>query len=316
MLERILVPLDGSPRAEIILSQIARLIRREDSEIILMRAVHVPSSLARRDVGVTLREERTSAQQYIHDLARRMSDAGGAKVHGRVVEGLPAQAILETAGLEGATMIAMSTHGRTGLARWVLGSVAEKVARSSDVPVLLVRSFRPTPQADLEPVPPAELPVRKILVPTDGSDMSMAAAIPARKLALLFGSQVVALHVHVPYVSPGPVLPGMEGPSPALPVEAPASDEDPVTEKLAKRFEQAGVAVTRRTVTGDPAASILDLSFEAGVDLIVLATHGRSGITRFMLGSVAERVLRHATVPILLVRAPAEKGAGRKKRTA
>lgn len=302
MFERILVPLDGSPRAELVLSQVGRLLRREDSEILLLRSVDVPSTLAGRiDVARARREERGEAQRYLHDLARRFADQG-AKVHGRVVEGPPAEAILEAARTEGATLIAMSTHGRSGVARWVMGSVAEKVVRASDLPVLLVRSFRRSPQGDLEPVTPQELPFRRILVPTDGSAESLAVVGPAEKLGLLFGSQVVLLHVQVPYIPPAGVYPGMEGayiPQPP----PPPPEKDPATDKAAERFAHAGLKVTRVTTVGDPAAEIVDHSHAAGVDLIAMATHGRSGLSRWMLGSVAERVIRSSGVPLLVVRA-------------
>src|SRR5579872_4146730 len=149
MFERILVPLDGSARAEVILPQIARILNREDSEILLLRVVNIPES-----AGLVMRtnvrhQEREEAQQYLHDMALRFGKKA-SKVHARLAEGWPAEVILETAKSEGATMIAISTHGRTGMERWAMGSVAEKVARSSDVPVLMVRSFRRSPKRSEE----------------------------------------------------------------------------------------------------------------------------------------------------------------------
>jgi len=272
--------------------------------------VDVPATTAGRvDLGRIRREEREQAQEYLHGLARRFAEAG-AKVHGRVVEGPPAETILKTARDEGATMIAMSTHGRSGAARWVMGSVAEKVIRASEIPVLLVRSFRRSSQGDLEPATPQESPFRKILVPTDGSPESMAVVTPAENLGLLFGSQILLLHVQVPYFPATGIYPGMEGTY--IPQQPPPPPEkDPATSKMAERFAHAGLKVTRMTATGDPAAEIVDHSYASGVDLIAMATHGRSGLSRWMLGSVAERVLRSAGVPLLIVRAGK---AGRKKR--
>jgi nucleotide-binding universal stress UspA family protein len=230
------------------------------------------------------------------------------------VEGLAAPSILEHAEEEGATMIAMSTHGRTGVGRWVMGSVAEKVVRASEVPVLLVRSFRATPKGDLEPSPAAEMPFRRILVPTDGSPTAMAAVGPAEKFAQLYGSEIVVLHVQVPYVPPGAILPGMDAGAPVVLPPPPPPEKDPVTVKMAERFGHAGLKVKRVSVVGDPAMEIVDHGFASGVDLIALATHGRTGISRWMLGSVAERVIRHATVPLLVVRAEPEKKAKKKAR--
>jgi nucleotide-binding universal stress UspA family protein len=89
----------------------------------------------------------------------------------------------------------------------------------------------------------------------------------------------------------------------AVPILPPVSSEkDPSTVQAAERFAQAGLPVERLSVLGDPAGEILDQSTNGGVDLIVMATHGRSGVSRWILGSVAERVLRHAEVPLVLVR--------------
>ena len=313
MFERILVPLDGSARAEVILSLVARILRREDSEILLLRVVDVPAAVGRVSLADIRRQEREDAQKYIHDVARRFG-ASGAKVHGRIAEGSPADAILDAARTEGATLIAMSTHGRTGLARWALGSVAEKVARASDVPLLLVRSFRRTPKGDLEATAAQEMPFRRILVPVDGSPTSMSVIGPATKFAQLYGSDLLTLHVETPWVPPSPVLPGMEVVYPHMVPPVTPSDQDDVTAKAAKRFEQAGLKATRLTTQGQPAAEILDLSVNRDADLIALGTHGRSGLARWALGSVAERVLRSGEIPILLVRAAGSSKATRKPR--
>jgi nucleotide-binding universal stress UspA family protein len=303
MFERILVPLDGSPRAEMILPQLGRILRHEDAEILLVRAVYVPPmppdwGMATDDLR---RREREEAQRYLHDVARRFSEKG-AKVHGRVLMGRPPEAILDAVYEEEASLIAMATHGRGGLARFAFGSVAEKLLRTADVPLLLVRSFRPTPEGDLEPQTPEELPFRRILVPFDGSSTAAAGLGPAVKFAQLFNSTGVILHVVPPYVPPGPILPGMEPIFPPA-IPEPDAEEDGATAAAASRFEAVDLPVVRRTVLGDPASAILDHAFEEGIDLIAMATHGRSGLSRWSMGSVAERVLRASTVPMLITRA-------------
>jgi nucleotide-binding universal stress UspA family protein len=303
MFERILVPLDGSARAELILSQVSRILRREDSEILLLRVVDAPAAFSRVSLGAIWDLEREEAQKYVHNLARRFHDKG-AKVHARVAEGAPADVILDTARKEGSTLIAMSTHGRSGLVRWALGSVTEKVARASTVPLLVVRSFRRSSKGDLEPATPEELPFRKILVPVDGSPTSMSILDPAAKFGQLYGSDMLVLHVETPYVPPSPILPGMEVVLPSMVPPPTPTEKDPVTEKAAKRFVQAGLQATRLTTVGEPASEILDLSVNRGMDLVALGTHGRSGLSRWAMGSVAERVLRSTEVPLLIIRGP------------
>ena len=317
MFERILVPLDGSIRAEIILDQILRLARRGDVEVVLLRVVDplVPA-YGGYDFQALLAAERLDAQQYLETQAKRLTKQGMTKVHVQIADGTPAEQILEAVRNSGATLLALATHGRRGLARWAMGSVAERVVRACEVPVFLTRSFRPGPRAPFwEPAPAEDQPVRKILVPTDGSEAARAAIGPAEKLALLFGAEVVVLHVVTPAPMPGALLPGMEVPwTPMSPPALPASDKDEATRATAERFAHAGLKTTRLTVMGDPAAEIVDHPALDGIDLIAMATHGRTGASRWLLGSVTERVLRHAKVPLLLVRAnPEETKPAREK---
>lgn len=284
MLERILVPLDGSSRAELVLSQIERLLQRKDSTILLLRVVPWAAGDNQR--------EQEEAEKYLHERIRRYS-GHGARIGGRVVSGMIAEEILQAAEREAATMIAMTTHGRRGLSRWLLGSVAEKVARASAVPVLLVRSFRPG--GEEVPTAAAASPFGKILVPTDGSSAAEAATAPARELAQIFESEMTVLHVVFPFIAPGPEL----GTFPAPALTAPQSDD--ATAGIAETFRGAGLRVTRKTEFGDPGSVILDQSQAPGTDLIVMASHGRSGLSRWVLGSVTEQVLRHGSVPLLIV---------------
>jgi nucleotide-binding universal stress UspA family protein len=296
MFERILVPLDGSSRAELILSQVGRLLRRKDSKILLLRVVS-----SQKGAG---KQEREAAEKYIDDLIRRYSGRG-ARVGGRVVAGSIAESILAACEREKATMIAMTTHGRAGLSRWLLGSVAEKVVRASSVPVLLVRSFRPGGE-EVQPPAAETVPFRKILVPTDGSAASKAAVDPAKEFAELFDSEVLVLHAQYPFILPGPELATFPTPIPT------PSKEDDTTAGVAEAFRGAGIRVMRQTELGDPAGVILDQAKAAGVDLIAMATHGRSGLSRWVLGSVAELVLRHGSVPVLLVPVRASRSKGKK----
>jgi len=301
MFERILVPLDGSSRAEVILTQVARLLRLKDSEIILCQSSHVPLEFHTTRTAAIDERMRADARSYLDGVARRLSDQG-ARVRVIVGNGSPAEMILEIAANEGATMIAMSTHGRSGIARWIMGSVAEKVVRASTVPVLLVRSFSRSPQGDLHPAVAQELAFQRILVPVDGSPASTAVVEPALKFGKLAGAEMRVLHVRPMLITPSPILPGMEAGTSIVPLPTIPPDEDPVVTAVADRFRASGLKVLHVSVEGDPAAEILDRSATQGVDLIVMGTHGRSGVSRWLTGSVAERVLRESIVPLLLVR--------------
>jgi nucleotide-binding universal stress UspA family protein len=216
------------------------------------------------------------ASQYLLGLERLLGEQG-VRARGLVRVGRAADSILEIAHEEKTSLIALSTHGRTGLSRWVFGSVTEKVIRSSPAPVLVVRSY---PERSSE-----EQTIRKILLPLDGSDLSLRAAFQAQHLAHLYGAQIVLLHVlndpHQYYMS------------------------DPVSHQmhhLAKKIEASGISVTILSREGDPAAEILDACPSLGIDLIAMSTHGRSGVSRWVMGSVTEKVIRSATTALCIVR--------------
>jgi nucleotide-binding universal stress UspA family protein len=307
MFERILIPLDGSLRAELILGQLGQILRRKDTRILLLRVVDPDVEPLDSAKSGYRREERKDAEKYIEDLVQKFSGRG-ARVAGRVVSGKVAEAILETADTERITMVAMTTHGRSGLSRWIMGSVADKVVRGSLVPVLLARSYYSDPGGAERAATAEELVIRKVLVPVDGSRASETALGPGTELATLFKSEVVVLHAEFPFMVPGPEV----GSFPEI-IPSPA-EKDESTANAAELFRNAGLQVSRRTEVGDPASVILDQSRALGADMVVMATHGRSGFTRWVLGSVADRVLRHAGTPILIV--PAKAGSkGKSKRS-
>lgn len=274
MLDRILIPLDGSPTAEAILPQVRRLLLRAESEVLLLRAVEAPPGMG-ADAPVVLAELHDAASAYLQTTAARLLDQG-IRVRPMVQVGYPAEVIVETASREQAGFVAMSTHGRSGIARWVFGSVTEKVLRSRlPVPLLLVRSF---PSKGLE----EELPVRKILVPIDGSKPSLAIVRPAAELAHPFDAKVLLLHV--------------EEREPSLPLPT-----DSKLKEAVDAFAALHVSAMGLVAGGDPASEILEACSVHRADLIAMSTHGRSGLSRWVLGSVTEKVLRTATVPMLVV---------------
>jgi nucleotide-binding universal stress UspA family protein len=270
MLERILVPLDGSSLAESVLTQVRQLLLHKDSEVLLIRVVpHPPSTEA--DIMQPLEKMRAAASEYLRAIEEGLSSQG-ARVRRRVAEGFPAAAILDAAAKENATLIAMSTHGRTGLSRWVFGSVTEKVLRGSPVPVLAVPSFTTEGR---------ELPFKRIVVPIAAADRSLEALPAVLELAPLFAAQVFLVHA-------------CEGEG--------CSVEVPQMRKAYDRLHQAGIPAEPLMKQGDPAAQILEASRDAGADLIAMTTHGHSGLSRWVLGSITEKVLRASRVPILVVR--------------
>ncbi len=266
MLERILVPLDGSAFGELILTRVRQFLL-PDSEVVLLRVVSPPPS-SEADTLEPMERLREAAWEYLRTIERRLS-SHGTRVRSRVAEGFPAAAILETAKEENATLIAMPTHGRTGLARWMFGSVTEKVLKASPVPVLVV------------PTGAGEAALRRIVVPITSADRALEAVPPVLELAPLFGAQVFLVNV-------------CEGES--------CSVQVPQMRKAFDRLRRAGISVDPLMKQGDPATQILETSRETDADLIALTTRGHSGPSRWMRGSIAAKVLRASRVPILVVR--------------
>jgi nucleotide-binding universal stress UspA family protein len=277
---RILVPLDGSALAE--------------------RALPYALELARAGARLELVHVHHRGQPAGVDLdavAERLSAAGAtAEAHvGAVADGDDlGQAVVGTARELGAELIVMSTHGRSGLGRWIYGSVADQVLRQSPVPVLLV-----PPGAD--PAWPHDQ-ARRLLVPLDSSPLAEQALGPAVALAGALAAGFVLLSVVVPPPLGYGYFADRDGPFDYKPDQELATAREYLEESASRlRHENRPIEV-RTAVDTAPGRAIADAARELGVHAIALATHGSGRLTRLVMGSVATEVVRLAAVPVLLVR--------------
>jgi nucleotide-binding universal stress UspA family protein len=280
MFEKILVPLDGSELADRILDHL-RGVLSASADLTLLGVVpswQLPLEHPPAKNPLTLAKQHLAARES--ELEKR-----GISARSRLEVGDDAAAkIIDFARAHGATLIAMTTHGRTGASRLVRGSVAERVLRHSTVPVLIAN---PIALAKGE-----EVRFRKILVPLDGSERAAEVIPSVVELAKKHGSEVlltysVPILVSLePYVASAPIVTAAEG--------------EALLQSFRKRFGDVPVRSVVRF--GDPAMNILALAESEKVDLIAMTTHGRTGASRWFFGSVAEQVTRHATCPLLLVR--------------
>ena len=269
MYDTILVPTDGSDVAAVAADAAVTLARRFGADV---RGLYVRDG----DDG-----DGTRATAAVADRAA----ADGVEAITAVVdaEGPIHRRILAEADEHGADCIVMGTRGRAGLDRYLLGSVAERTLRESSVPVLTVHEDT---VVDWDP--------DAILVPTDGSDCSDAAAAHAVDLALAADATL-----HVVHVVDAGVLP-MDG-SGAVFDELQRAGERAL-DSVVERAERAGVSTIRASVlSGTPYRAIADYADAEDVALVVMGTHGRTGFDRYLLGSVAERVVRLSDRPILTV---------------
>lgn len=302
-LNTIIVPLDGSSLAECAVPVALGLLRPEDGRLILMRVPVYAETQAPigaeynmfwpeiRDAPSAFRQVYDDAQDYLTHVAARC-EKRGVTILTRVKEGDRAGAIVDLAAETNADLIVMTTHGRTGVSRWIIGSITERVLGDAPCPVLAVRA-----QPDCAPDRPATVDAYRIMVPLDGSELAEPALAPAQAIAKVTGGELVLFRV---------------GPAAHEETEAAngtATDSaETYLKKVAADCRREGIEVTAVTVaqTGSGAASIanaiLDYAVAEDINIIAMSTHGRSGLRRWVYGSVTEKVLHNADIATLIVR--------------
>jgi nucleotide-binding universal stress UspA family protein len=325
MFKRIVVPLDGSIRAERAIPVATRIARASGGSVVLLRVVSTATAYWPNMVSeptmrqIAMDADLTGAEKYLSEVATRTKlDDVPTETVARY--GPTASAILRVAHSSQADLIVLCSHGYTGMTRWALGSVAEKVARHADVPVLILREGGPVPAG---PHPDATRPLRA-LVTLDGSAHAKAALEPAASLiAALAAPAPGALHL-VRVVQPVTAEHGAQD------LDARSSSEQVVhkakrylsatVEHLHEGLTAPAVADLNLTITWsvavdpDVARAIIRLAENGedaegagvfgGCDVIAMATHGYSGLQRWAMGSITQRVLSATTLPLLVVRPP------------
>lgn len=289
MFQKILVPLDGSPLAE--------------------QAIPTAVSIARAAqarIEVLMVHEGWSDSRYIDSIAADIRSSDGeapVQVMGTIVHGSPAEAIVARTREISADLIVMTSHGRTGLSRLWLGSVADHVVRATTIPVLILPA-----DADENAARHMVEPFAHLLVPCDGSPLSADALPVAADFAQLSGATVTLLQI-------SPVVPAMLPVDPSVPTPAyPVIPDEEATVRLAtdvrhgldevaaKLAKEAGLKVRAVVEVAQNASDrIVEYAHVHRADLIVMSTHGR-GASRWLLGSVADKVLRASGLPTVLRR--------------
>ena len=299
-LSSITVPLDGSAFAEQALPLASRLARLS-SATLRLALVHAPAStwdpgvefsLFDPDIEVQVREREYS---YLESTARKLSTGGELHVECALLNGSIAESLEDYVERTGTDLVVMTSHGRGGVGRMVLGNVADQLVHRLHVPVLVLR---PEEKKQKGPTPEA----RRLLVPLDGSAVAASILDQAVTYARLTGSELLLVSV----VQPVPVLlPPFLWPPERL-TQSPEQRELEARrylESVKHRLRAEGLTVqTRVTESSKVAREILRLAQKEECSLIAMATHGASGLDRMMLGSVADQVVRHAEIPVLLLR--------------
>ncbi len=304
MIRRILVPLDGSSFSESALPTAAAFGGISDVELELVTVIDKAREAGTPAYDALVHE---SAKVYLAEVAENLRDAVARPVLRTLLKGFPAAALAGYAEESGASLMIMATHGRGPLSRAWLGSVADGLVRESPVPVVLVPTARAQPLGRLARRPP---PAR-ILVPLDGSEFSESVLGHVRMLPGVERSVLLLLRiVQYPHPVISPHAPGVSINGRETFRDEATAARDYLTE-LAWRLQAKGLQVESEVQVADhPARAIVANAEDNEVDLIALATHGLGGISRLVLGSVADKVVRSSEVPVLVSR-PEESAVAR-----
>ena len=297
-IRKILFPTDFTPHAEQAFPHALYLGEEFGADVHMFHAVVLhaadPANPERAfpDLEVTYEEIRAWAAEQMEATAEAADRPEVRLVHAEERAIAPAPAIVEYAEEEDVDLVVMATHGRRGVRRMLLGSVAEEVLRIAPCPVLTVR---PRPEG------PGPGRPERIVVPVDFSEHSDLALASAAELARRTGAALSVLHV-VPEMSyPDPYF----ADAAALRSMAKAAQEE-VPQALARNVDRVvgdDVSADTHMRVGSPAATVAEFAEEEGADMVVVASHGRTGVKRMFLGSVAEGIVRRAPCPVLTLKA-------------
>jgi nucleotide-binding universal stress UspA family protein len=292
MFDKILVPLDGSELAEVTLWYAEGLAGRMRSAITLLLVLSPENLTSRYMYDCYLNEiaKRTRANAEERGAGKR---EGEIKVDYEILKGDAAEEIVDYADKARVNLIIMSTQGRSGVRRWALGNVANKVLRATGKPVLLIRAKGAKPDVYRERL-------IKVLVPVDGSKESESILRYVTYMATELDLEITLFHAWVRPSEDSPfTTEGLDR------LDHIRKQREGYIKRTETRLKQGGVnvnSVFKEVLTGGAAEEIIKLAEEGDFSMVAMSTHGRSGLGRWIFGSNAEKVLEGGSTPLLLVR--------------
>jgi nucleotide-binding universal stress UspA family protein len=284
----ILVPLDGSALAEGAVRYAQRLASA-GGRLVLARIV-APDRRPAEFPSVREHRALAEAEVYLDQVAIRLRIAG-VKVEAQAVPGDASDELLCLAEQLPADLIVLGTHGRSGVGRWLYGSVADEMLRNTRIPMLLV------PHTARPPWPEDRAP--RILAMLDGSELAEAILEPVLNLPTLGQADLILLQI---VEWPRSSIVAYEGGWVGFDPEQDLETGRAYLEDVAERLRPSVGSVVTRVELGSVPEQVARIAREAHADLMALATHGRSGLGRLVLGGTAAGVVQRAEVPVLLVR--------------
>ena len=279
MYSRIFVPLDGSPLSEQVLPYVRLVAKALQLPIELMHAFSpVPEELADPQHGLYIDQLATTfreqAHEKLHPIEASLQDSGFA-VSTTVREGDAASRIVDEVDTQPDTLIAMSTHGRSGIGRWVMGSVTDKVLHATTSPMMIIRS---RPEESFV----SEVKLNSVIVPLDGSSHAQSILPHVSTLAKGLGSKIILTRV----------------------TSSSDSSLDPAAylSQISEGLRREGISsLEEQLLHGDVSDTIVNLTHQIEDNLVAVTTHGHSGVKHW-LGSITDRIVNHAGGPVLVCR--------------
>ncbi len=281
---RVLVPLDGSYLAEKAIPYAKAIALNTGSELILFTVIPTSS------------EKRDRPMKAYMDINAKALKSQKVKVTTAIAYGNAADEIIKFADKSKVDLIITSTHGRSGIKRWMLGGVALKLLYGTCVPVLLVKSRASKI---------SKVAFKKILVPLDGSPFSEASIPYVKELAKGTGGETILLRVSEPPILPADRSPAIKpswGEYRDILMAEIQRQALEYLQKVKTELEKSGAKVSAQAILGKTTEIILQVAQKDNVNLVAMTTHGRTGISRWVYGSVATRIVEESLQPILLIR--------------
>ena len=291
MYKTMLVPLDRSKAAEIVLPYAEEISAKLDTEIVLVSVSE--SSVADKEQSPEAYLERVR-EQVQSDLKDRW-DKKDVQVKSKVLSGKPADEILRYADESNVSLIALTSRGSSGPRPWPLGSVAAKILRAAVRPVLLIRA------QTSELAPQQKRLIKKILVPLDGSKRGEAAIPYTEALARALGAEIVLFQVIEPVVTWG-IYEDYRSYLPPTDLESRKASAKAYLDGVGKTLEDKGLSTSSMVDYGLPARTTIAYVKANEIDLIAISTHGRSGIALWVFGDVTDKLLHTGDTAVLVVR--------------
>jgi nucleotide-binding universal stress UspA family protein len=306
MYKSILVPLDGSAFGEHALP-IARSIASRSGAAFQLVRVHEPVVVDYAN-GVEVFDDKLEARNreqekaYLDEIVERLALSPNVSVTTKILDklGAIAETLLSQIKDTNVDLVVMATHGHGALARFWLGSVADKLVRQAETPILLVRPQEGTPDLIQEKA------FKHILIPLDGSDLAEQVLEYAIALGKMTQADYTLLRI-VELMLPVNYTPDYATVVDQQLLDILQVDAQTYLDKMADRLRAQSLQVQTRIVFNhQPAIAVLEEASKHGTDLITMATHGQGGLTRLLVGSTADKVIRGATIPVLVYRPQGE----------